>query len=998
MQLERRHPVPPGAPAATVARRFLDDRRRRRAVGYAVAVLGPVLLGLALLVTDRPVEMVSGAWLLAFVAVAAWLGGLGPALASIASCTALLVTWLLTDGDHALDGRGLSGLVAFLVVAAGAAALTASTEAARARAQRAHDDLVRSRSHLDRLAQLGGVGVISGDEHAVREANDAFLGMVGASREQLERGELRWRDLVPPQEGADDQAAFRELLRDGSTRPGHLELLHADGHRVPVLVAGALLERRPLRWVCFVADLAARREAEERLRGSEQRYRSLVEATGAIVWHLDAKGRTRVSSVHGWEDFTGRPRLDGLGPGWLESFHPDDRRAVGEGWRHGMAQGRAFEVTARLWHGPSDDHRWVVLRGVPVDDGTAADEAPGAATDEADREATEPTPGATGREWVGTVEDVHDVRQAQHAAAESAALLDTLLRDAPIGFAFVDRDLRFRVLNATIAELSGGRVEDLVGRPAADTVPGLAGAAEALMRGVIASGEPVLGLELRGASAFGAPTDRDWLINFYPVRDHSGEVAGLGVTLIDLTERSRLEAAVREAEAVRATAALAERLEEAQRIARTGSWEWDVRTNELTWSREMYRLYGLPVGGPNPPLATGTGHIHPDDLPRVLAQYEQLASTPPTAERGFAFEHRLLLPDGAQRDVAVSGEVVVGPDGRTRTIRGTSQDVTEQRQAERALRRARDELLQAEVRRQQEHRTIEALQRAAIPGQLPAVPGFELAATYDPAGVEQDVGGDWYDVLLLDDRHLLCVVGDVSGHGLDAATIMVQLRNALRAYVVDGAGPGESLAALNRLLERLGTGSFATAVVAVLDTATGEVRWSHAGHPPMLRFGPDSVTVLDEQAAGGPLLGVVPDATYAEDTFVLAAGEGLLAFTDGLVERRGEHIDRGLERLADTLWSLTVGAAAASGATDAGTGGDHHAGHRPLSSVCHELAAALFAGEVRQDDVCQLVLRRRPAPPRRHVSSRDETGRDDTVRDDDEEGTCPEAPAATSGA
>ena len=208
-----------------------------------------------------------------------------------------------------------------------------------------------------------------------------------------------------------------------------------------------------------------------------------------------------------------------------------------------------------------------------------------------------------------------------------------------------------------------------------------------------------------------------------------------------------------------------------------------------------------------------------------------------------------------------------------------------------------------------EHALYEALQQAALPPRLPDVAGVRLVAQYQPALEHVGIGGDWYDAFLLDDGRLGLCVADVAGHGVEAASVMAQLRNGLRAYAFEGLEPDEVLGRLDRLLARLETSLFASVVYAIYDPDGSTLRWSNAGHPPPVLFGPDGTTLLDRAEARGPVLGWSLGPPGSSTVAVPELG-GVLLYTDGLVERRGEHIDTGLDRLVDALAAqAAVGAA-----------------------------------------------------------------------------------------
>lgn len=197
----------------------------------------------------------------------------------------------------------------------------------------------------------------------------------------------------------------------------------------------------------------------------------------------------------------------------------------------------------------------------------------------------------------------------------------------------------------------------------------------------------------------------------------------------------------------------------------------------------------------------------------------------------------------------------------------------------------------------QQRNIAETLQHALLPDVLPAIPGFEVSARYIPGVAGMDIGGDWYDVITLDERHFLLVIGDVSGRGLRAATVMAALRFTIRAYAAQGDTPTEILAKLAHQHTLENDGHFATILCAAVDLEHGEVTLANAGHlnPVVIQNGHcDRV-----EAPVGPPIGVETDSGYGSVTISLPASATLLAFTDGLVERRGQLIDKGVQRLQD---------------------------------------------------------------------------------------------------
>ncbi|MFK0181775.1 SpoIIE family protein phosphatase [Streptomyces xanthochromogenes] len=198
-----------------------------------------------------------------------------------------------------------------------------------------------------------------------------------------------------------------------------------------------------------------------------------------------------------------------------------------------------------------------------------------------------------------------------------------------------------------------------------------------------------------------------------------------------------------------------------------------------------------------------------------------------------------------------------------------------------------------------EHRVAERLQLSLLP-QLPDVAGLEVATCYAPASDMVMVGGDWYDLYDLDENHIGLSIGDVAGHGLPQAAVMAQIIAALRGIVLRcGTRPAEVLRELSEYLHLYHHSSMATAAYLLYHRPTRALTYVKAGHPPPLLIRSDgSSRYLDGPIS--PPAGPVPGARFRQGETVLAEDEALLLYTDGLIERRGEPLDVGLQRLTDT--------------------------------------------------------------------------------------------------
>lgn len=226
------------------------------------------------------------------------------------------------------------------------------------------------------------------------------------------------------------------------------------------------------------------------------------------------------------------------------------------------------------------------------------------------------------------------------------------------------------------------------------------------------------------------------------------------------------------------------------------------------------------------------------------------------------------------------------------------------------------------------------LQRSLVPAELPDTPGLRFASRNIPAIADIDVGGDWYDVIPISPARVGLVIGDVAGHGVEAAAAMGQLRSALRIYALDGLSPGVVLERLNQLVHRFGVGDFSTLCYLTLDPPTGVVVFACAGHPYPLLLTPGDAPRYLEGGRSLPL-GVARDALYCEAATILTPGSTLLLYTDGIIESRTQAIDEGLAHLA---------AAATSGPTD-------------LDDLLDHLLDPVLADEP-EDDIALLAIRR----------------------------------------
>ncbi len=233
----------------------------------------------------------------------------------------------------------------------------------------------------------------------------------------------------------------------------------------------------------------------------------------------------------------------------------------------------------------------------------------------------------------------------------------------------------------------------------------------------------------------------------------------------------------------------------------------------------------------------------------------------------------------------------------------TDQLVRRRRNAEQDARTIADLYQQLDGLFGEQRSIAETLQRALLPQRNPPVPNLEVATRYLAGANGVEIGGDWFSLIEIDEHRFAFVVGDVSGRGVEAAAIMARLRFTIRAYLIEGHPPDVVLEMCSHQLSVTRDGHLATALVGMGDTNSGVLILANAGHLNPLQV--SGTTAAFVRTDVGLPLGVAP-ARYGTSTLHMPSGSALVAFTDGLVERRGESIDIGLERLLRTATQPTA--------------------------------------------------------------------------------------------
>lgn len=640
-----------------------------------------------------------------------------------------------------------------------------------------------------------------------------------------------------------------------------------------------------------------------------------------VLWELavDAAG----VGVFDWDLATGELRWDdrllalfGLTRdtfgGTIEAFdasvHADDRARVGQALTSAIESCGTYVAEYRVVR-PDGEVRWVSARGQAL-----------------------PGPDGTATRVVGAA---FDTTAVQDGEARVARVLETM----PSAFFHLDRDWRFTYANAEAERLLGAIGGEIVGSVIWELFPAALGSTfETHYRRAMGSGEPV------EFEAYYPPPLDDWYeVRAWPTPD------GLSVYFVKVTARHHAEEAVartarRGALLAEVTRALTDTLDVEEAVARLAQLvvpllgDWCVVT--------LVDGGGPATGGTWRHRLRDIGSWHHDPGRRAaVARYAELRVGALT-DTSFVAEaldgnRSVLVPGGATEAIArvlVPGEarelfqvlapeaaVVVPLRGRGRisglltVFRGADGGTFEPADLDMlddVAGRAGLALDNARAYAQQRD-LAEVLQRSLMT-EPPQPGGLRITVRYEPAADVAQVGGDWYDAFLQPDGATSIVIGDVVGHDTAAAAAMGQVRTLLRGIAVaTGAGPAGVLRGVDEAMRTLQVPTTATALVARLeqgpeDRAIGRhvLRWSNAGHPPPLVVLPGADGVVAVRALwpehANLLLGLHPETERTEETVALPDGAIVLLYTDGLVERRGQPLDEGIETLRTVLGELVA--------------------------------------------------------------------------------------------
>ena len=488
---------------------------------------------------------------------------------------------------------------------------------------------------------------------------------------------------------------------------------------------------------------------------------------------------------------------------------------------------------------------------------------------------------------VALTEDITEHRRSTEALRSSEQLFRTVFENAQIGIGILNIKTGEHLSNRTQTEILGYRQEDLsrvqqwdeIVHPDdratgaarySDLVQGLHDADEFTQRFIRRDGQIV------------TQTGRYTLI-----RDSEGNPDYVIALHEDITERLKAEEALAASERLFRTI-----FENAQ----IGISVVNISAQQYHTNRALHEMLGCTSEDLSS-VEKWDLMVHPDEREAGAKRYAELVAGKLDRDE---WEQRFVRPDG--RLVIANGRFSVLRDvtGRALYVLNLSEDITERRRAEKELREAHETLAQQLLAINNELELARQTQLSILPKDTPRLPGLEIAARYMPMSA---VAGDFYDFVMVDEKHVGILIADVSGHGLSAALVASMLKSALPAQLPHASDPARVLSGLNQALFGKFEAHYVTAAYVFVDMANNTVSYAGAAHPPLLWWHANTQHA-SECLENGLMLGPFRDSTYSAMTFVLEKGDEIILVTDGILEARDSSGDQfGMDRLRTTIES-----------------------------------------------------------------------------------------------
>ncbi|OUL36340.1 hybrid sensor histidine kinase/response regulator [Nostoc sp. T09] len=478
--------------------------------------------------------------------------------------------------------------------------------------------------------------------------NQCFCDIVGYEREELLA--LTFQDITHPDDLEADLDFVQKLLRGIIPRYSmEKRYIHKNGSIIWINLDVSLLRQasgEPVYFISTIQDIGDRKQAQIALQQSEERYRSLIAATSQIVWTADTEGRS--PDMPSMRAYTGLTESEIINLGWLNAIHPEDREKTTQAWMQAVQTTSLYEVEYRI-RGVDGNYRYFQGRGVPIlnENGTI-------------------------REWVGTCTDIHDRKQAEEALKESNILLRSILESTPDIIVVKDRVGRYVALNSNTANFLGKTIEDILGKDDSEVFP------PEIAREMMAKDRQIISTGITEAYEeylSNGVTNCTFITTKAPWRDAAGNILGIVATTRDISDRKQAELALQKSE---------ERFRSLIEATSQIVWSTDPEGAFITDQPQWRAFTGQTVEE-----LWGWGWlntVHPEDKADTTEVWLAALANRTVYEADL----RIQRDDGEYRYFSARGVPILNADSTIREWVGANTDITERKQAEIALAKAKE--------------------------------------------------------------------------------------------------------------------------------------------------------------------------------------------------------------------------------------------------------------------------------------------------------------------
>jgi len=520
--------------------------------------------------------------------------------------------------------------------------------------------LQQQQRYLQQLLNTAPIGIgIGAANGTVRLINDTMLALHGMTREDFECDGMNWGDFCPPEYVDRIEPAMAQLRQSGFIPPEEKVLLRPDGTRVPVWISAIQSHDNPEEHVAFAVDLTAQKQAEADLKASQRSYQELAEAMPQMVWRADPSGAVNYWNSR-WYDYTGLSAAASFKLAGGNALHPADRDRTLTQWEQAITHGTAFEIEHRIRR-HDGVYRWFINRGIPTSDAQGH---------------------LTG--WIGTITAIEQQKRLEERLRLVLRAGNSLIYDWHIEANEIYRSEHLIELLGWHPDEVPTTAEWWFEQIHPDDQVRLQGQFQVLLTG---AGEALVASELLESEYRLRRKDGSWVQVWDRsclVHDDQGRLIRVVGSTTDVSHLKQTEVALQQNQ---------ERLNLAMQAAGIGTWDLNLVTQEVYWSDNLQRMFGLEPGSFDGQLDTVMAMVHPEDLSLVQTRIRQ------AIKEGIEYnvEFRFIKANGKVRWALWLGRVFYDDRGRPVAMTGVDMDISDRKQTEQELREAHIQLESALV-------------------------------------------------------------------------------------------------------------------------------------------------------------------------------------------------------------------------------------------------------------------------------------------------------------